>query len=63
MDTIDEDIPKGCWSIIKDKVTGVITLRSLLWPGFYAYHVAATSNFGYCYFGYGEKNVDLGFML
>lgn len=63
LDTIDEDIPKGCWSLQEDKVSPLVTLRNLQWPGFYFYHVPSTPYHGYVYFGYGEKNVDLGFML
>jgi radial spoke head protein 9 len=63
LDTIDEDIPKGCWTIQEDKVSPQVTIRSLMWPGFYFYHVPATPYHGYVYFGFGEKNTDLGFML
>ena len=38
-------------------------LRSLIWPGYYAYHVCESRNFGALYMGYGNKNYDLAFML
>lgn len=53
----------GCWTITRDGVSNLVTIRSLLWPGFTSYHVANSNNFGYAYFGFGEKNNDLGFML
>eukprot|EP00741_Cyanophora_paradoxa_P012524 tig00020611_g12102.t1 len=48
---ISKDVPKGA------------TLRNFLWPGFLFYHMAGTRNFGHVYFGYGEKNLDFGFMM
>ena len=39
-------------------------LRSLLWPGFeFTLTLGADTQFSKLYFGYGEKNVDLQFML
>eukprot|EP01137_Pigoraptor_chileana_P033813 Opistho-2@25345 len=63
LDPIDEDIPKESWSLQFEKGSGLVTLRSLLWPGFTFYHVPNTSRFGYVYFGIGESNYDLGFMF
>lgn len=63
LDLVDDDIPKGCWGYVEDKAARIITLRSLLWPGAFAFHVLNTASSGYCYFGTGEKNLNLGFML
>ena len=63
MDTLDEDVPAGAWSVNYDVATQTVTLRSLLWPGAVAFHVAGTRKFGYAYFGTGEKNWNLPFML
>ncbi|KAK3093487.1 hypothetical protein FSP39_016321 [Pinctada imbricata] len=63
LDTLEEDIPKGSWSLQFERGSGLVTLRSLLWLGFVSYHVPGTRQFGSCYVGTGEKNLDLPFML
>jgi len=64
LDTLPEDIPKGLsWTVRRDPTSNLVTIRSLLWPGAFAYHVAHTANFGFVYFGFGEKNIDIGFSL
>lgn len=63
LDTIDEDIPKGSWSLQFERGSGLVTLRSLLWIGYTFYHVPGTRAFGSVYVGTGEKNLDLPFML
>ena len=42
--------------------TQVTTIRNLLWPGFVAFS-GPSKKWGYCYFGTGEKNADIAFML
>eukprot|EP00762_Andalucia_godoyi_P008216 ANDGO_02992.mRNA.1 hypothetical protein PTSG_01527 len=61
--SIADDIPRGSWSIVRDSISGAVVLRSLLWPGFVAYHVPQSSIFGSFYAGNGLKNLDIGFML
>jgi len=63
MDCIESDIPKGCWCVQLDRVTGAVLLKSLLWPGYFFYHVPCTAQYGSVYVGTGEKNIDLPFML
>jgi len=63
MDPLSEDDPKGCWSCRMDVATGTATLRSLVWPGYTFYHRVRRSEFGGVYFGDGQKNGDLAFML
>lgn len=63
MDTLEEDIPKGSWSLQFERGNGLVTLRSLLWQGYVSFHVPGTRKFGSVYFGTGEKNRDLPFML
>ncbi|XP_061482399.1 radial spoke head protein 9 homolog isoform X2 [Rhineura floridana] len=63
LDSLEHDIPKGSWSIQVERGGRVIVLRSLLWPGLTFYHVPNTKQHGYIYFGHGEKNKDLPFML
>jgi len=64
LDTLREDTPNGLsWTLRRDPMSNLVTIRSLLWPGAFAYHVAHTTNYGFVYFGFGEKNIDIGFSL
>jgi len=63
LDSIDDDIPKGSWSLQFERGSGLVVLRSLLWLGLTFYHVPHTRKFGYVYLGTGEINKDLPFML
>jgi len=63
MDSIEEDVPRGSWSLQFERGSGLLTLRSLQWPGYAFYHIPATQRYGSVYFGTGEKNQDLPFML
>jgi len=64
LDPIVTDIPKnGSWSIQAERGNSLIVLRSLHWLGFTFYHVPESNTYGYAYFGTGEKNLDLPFML
>mmetsp|Transcript_37215 Transcript_37215/g.100723 ORF Transcript_37215/g.100723 Transcript_37215/m.100723 type:complete len:283 (-) Transcript_37215:51-899(-) len=63
LDTLESDLPKGCWAVRQDPSGALVTLRSLSWPGYVAYHVPLTTKFGGVYFGYGQKNKDLPFLL
>jgi len=59
----EEVVPKGALVCKFDESTNVVTWRSLLYPGFLAYSIVGAPSHGYCYFGTGEKNSDLAFML
>ncbi len=63
LDNIAEDSPHGIWNVRKDRGGSVVLVRNLLWPGFIFYHVLHTRKFGHVYFGLGDKNLDLPFML
>uniref|UniRef100_A0A8B9E3Z1 Radial spoke head protein 9 homolog n=1 Tax=Anser cygnoides TaxID=8845 RepID=A0A8B9E3Z1_ANSCY len=63
LDSLEHDIPQGSWTVQPEKGGAVVVLRSLLWPGLTSYHVPMTKQYGYVYFGTGEKNLDLPFML
>lgn len=63
LDPISEDSPRGVWSLRVDLATARATARSLLWPGYFFFHNIETPAFGGCYFGDGQKNTDLAFML
>lgn len=63
LDPLGDDLPRGCWAVRQDPSVALVTLRSLLWPGYVAYHVPQTAAFGGLYFGYAQKNRDLPFLL
>jgi len=63
LDGLDGDQPKGCWALRKDPTKSLVTVRSLNWPGYIAYHVPATKKFGSVYFGYAQKDLTLPFVL
>jgi radial spoke head protein 9 len=63
LDPLKEDLPKGCWAVRQDPAVSLVTLRSLAWPGYVAYHIPGTVKFGGLYFGYGQRNRDLPFIL
>ncbi|XP_009868650.1 PREDICTED: radial spoke head protein 9 homolog, partial [Apaloderma vittatum] len=63
LDSLEHDIPPGSWTVQLERGGTVVVLRSLLWPGLTFYHVPMTKQYGYIYFGTGEKNLDLPFML
>lgn len=63
LDPVKEDLPKGCWAVRQDPSISLVTLRSLNWPGYCSYHIPGTGKFGGLYFGYGQKNRDLPFIL
>ncbi|NXF97362.1 RSPH9 protein, partial [Eubucco bourcierii] len=63
LDSLEHDIPQASWTIQLEKGGTVVVLRSLLWLGLTFYHIPMTKQYGYIYFGTGEKNFDLLFML
>ncbi|XP_030303979.1 radial spoke head protein 9 homolog isoform X1 [Calypte anna] len=63
LDSLEHDIPQGSWTVQLERGDSVVVLRSLLWLGLTFYHVPMTKQYGYLYFGTGEKNLDLPFML
>ncbi|XP_068254227.1 radial spoke head protein 9 homolog isoform X2 [Nyctibius grandis] len=63
LDSLEHDIPQGSWTVQLEKGGTVVVLRSLLWLGLTFYHIPMTKQYGYVYFGTGEKNLDLPFML
>lgn len=63
LDPLDGDLPKGCWAVRRDPSTQSATLRSLIWPGYVAYHAPGTDRFGGLYFGDAQKSRDLPFIL
>lgn len=63
LDPITDDKPAGCWSSQYDISDSVVSVRNLLWQGYFAYQKLNSNLFGSCYFGTGCKNVNLAFQL
>jgi len=63
MDSLEDDVPRGSWSVQFERGSGLVVLRSLLWLGYYFYHVPGSRLYGSVYVGTGERNIDLPFML
>ncbi|XP_077972759.1 radial spoke head protein 9 homolog [Styela clava] len=63
LDCIEEDIPRGSWSLKFERGSGLVCLRSLMWLGQTFYHVPDSRKYGRVYVGTGEKNLDIPFML
>merc|ERR1712137_575321 len=63
LDSLESDLPKGCWSLRQDRATMMVRLRSLSWPGYVAFHVPGTTKFGGVFFGHTYKHRDLPFLL
>jgi len=63
LDPLKEDLPQGSWACRQDPSVSLVTLRSLTWPGYCSYHIPGTTKFGGLYFGYGQKNRDLPFII
>eukprot|EP00397_Hematodinium_sp_SG-2012_P043001 GEMP01047689.1.p1 GENE.GEMP01047689.1~~GEMP01047689.1.p1 ORF type:complete len:277 (+),score=53.07 GEMP01047689.1:104-934(+) len=62
LDTLVQDLPRGAWAV-RDEAGSNVHLRSLVWPGYAAFHVPRTRYFGGLYLGMGVKNYDLPFLL
>ena len=62
-DSLTEDKPNGCWTIRGDAAANAVVIRSLLWPGYSAFHIPGTALFGGAYLGDGRRNNDLPFLL
>lgn len=63
LESIAQDDIRGSWSVQPDTTKTQVIIKSLLWPGYYAYHKLRSKIFGGVYIGDGIKNVDLPFML
>jgi radial spoke head protein 9 len=61
LDSLDQDFIKDSWSVQTDESKAEVTIRSLIWPGYLAYHRANSTVFGGAYFGTGIKNYDFPF--
>ncbi|KAL2918041.1 hypothetical protein HK105_202455 [Polyrhizophydium stewartii] len=62
-ESIENDEPKGVWSVQAEVGGTVAIVRSLQWPGHTFIHSASPLRFTSFYFGTGQKNHNIGFML
>eukprot|EP01059_Diplonema_ambulator_P005085 TRINITY_DN14807_c0_g3_i1.p1 TRINITY_DN14807_c0_g3~~TRINITY_DN14807_c0_g3_i1.p1 ORF type:complete len:331 (+),score=109.97 TRINITY_DN14807_c0_g3_i1:39-1031(+) len=63
MEPLSSDIPKGAWTIQYDPSLSIVVGKNLMYPGTCFYHRPNTRLFGQYYFGTGETNLDLCYML
>ncbi|ESO11539.1 hypothetical protein HELRODRAFT_71407 [Helobdella robusta] len=64
LDPISEDPPSNIsWCLQYERGGGLVSVKSLLWPGYIFYHIPNTRFFGSVYYGNGMKNMDLPFMI
>ncbi|VDO03556.1 unnamed protein product [Rodentolepis nana] len=63
LDTLEKDIPKGCWTLLFERGNTIVYLKSLLWLGYILFHIPEKPIYGSIYVGYGDYNIDLPFML
>lgn len=63
LDTLDTDIPEGCWSMQVVSGGKVVVLKSLYWPGVLIYQYIGTPKYGYIYIGNGKRVLDVPFQL
>ncbi|KAI9206251.1 uncharacterized protein BJ171DRAFT_597914 [Polychytrium aggregatum] len=62
-DSLARDEPKGIWSLIMEKSGASVIIRSLLWPGYVFFHSPRPCKWGSFYYGSGQKNLNIGYML
>ncbi|XP_041988114.1 radial spoke head protein 9 homolog [Aricia agestis] len=63
LDSIDMDIPKGCWNVSLEHSGNVVYLKNLYWPGVIFFHKIGTPDAGFLYAGNGYKNFDMPFLI
>jgi len=63
LDSVEDDLPKGAWSLKHDAQNNMLVLRSLAFPGYVFFSVVGSPVFGSAYVGTGLRNWDLAFML
>lgn len=63
LDSVDQDIPGGCWNLSIEQGGGLVYLKNLYWPGMMYFHKVRTPEAGFLYIGNGRKNLDVPFLL
>ncbi|XP_024400326.1 uncharacterized protein [Physcomitrium patens] len=51
----------GSWGCHVIPLQNDVIVKSLVWPGYFSYYSTTNHDWGSIYFGYGEKNNDIGF--
>ena len=51
------------WTVQYERGSGLVQIRSLKWIGMAFFHIPETNRYGSLYYGIGEENKDLPFML
>jgi hypothetical protein len=51
------------WTVQYERGNELVQIRSLKWLGMAFFHIPETNRFGSLYFGIGEENKDLPFMI
>ena len=62
-DSIAKDTPVGSWSIQAERSGAVSIIKSFLWPGHVFFHAPEEIKWGNFYYGTGQRNANLAFML
>merc|ERR1712224_1150753 len=55
LDPITADLPSGCWASRPSRCATMVTIQSLVWQGYVAFHACGTTRYGGAYFGHGQK--------
>lgn len=63
LDGLQDDQPKGAWSVQKDSSGRSAIIRNHSWFGFTAYHKSKSNVFGCVYIGEGIRNNELQMQL
>lgn len=65
LEPLSDDLPRGQWTVLgaSQETSNLVSVRSLLWPGYVFYHKVGTKRFGSLYIGDGLKNDELQFMI
>lgn len=63
LDTVEQDKPRGLWSLQSDESGSKVAMRSLVWTGFEFSLDLNTQCSQKAYYGYGCRNDDVLFMI
>ncbi|OQV14127.1 putative Radial spoke head protein 9-like protein [Hypsibius exemplaris] len=64
-DTLPQDVvnPYGPWLFRQADDEDCVVMENTHWPGLFFWHSVETISYGRCYFGRGDKNIDVPFIL
>lgn len=62
-ETLAKDAPQGSWSVQVERSGSVSIIKSFLWPGHVFFHAPEENKWANFYYGTGQKNKNLPFML